>query len=188
MSTGLQLTPDEYGRMVECGAFDHLNRKIELVRGEIREMNPAGPVHNDYIAYLTNWSVRTTSEDTVRVAVQVDLDLAAQDSRPEPDLLWIRAGRYLDRHPSAADVKLAIEVAGSSLQTDLIEKAALYAEATIIEYWIIDVQGKCVHIFRNPRGGSYSVRSVAKSGEMLAPLEPSQRPLDLKDLFGIEPT
>jgi len=32
------------------GAFDHLNRKIELIYGEIREMNPAGPVHDDLIA------------------------------------------------------------------------------------------------------------------------------------------
>ena len=64
MRMGLHLTADEYGRMVECGAFDHLHRKIELIRGEIREMNPAGPAHNDYITYLTNWSVRATSEDT----------------------------------------------------------------------------------------------------------------------------
>jgi hypothetical protein len=42
MSTSLNLTIDQYVRMVERGAFDHLNRKIELIRGEIREMNPAG--------------------------------------------------------------------------------------------------------------------------------------------------
>ena len=183
MSTGLHLTTDEYGRMVECGAFDHLYRKIELIRGEIREMNPAGPVHNDYITYLTNWSVRATSEDTIRVAVQLDLDLSGLESRPEPDLLWIRAGRYLDRHPSAADVKLAIEVADSSLQSDLIEKAALYAEANIVEYWTVDVQGRCVHVFRSPSGGTYADRSVAKAGEHLSPLEPCQKPLDLGDLF-----
>jgi Uma2 family endonuclease len=105
------------------------------------------------------------------------------ESRPEPDLLWIRAGRYLDRHPSAADVKLVIEVADSSLQSDLIEKAALYAEANIVEYWTVDVQGRCVHIFRSPSAGTYADRSVAKCGEHLSPLEPCQKPLDLGDLF-----
>ena len=60
MSTGLHLTAQEFDRMVERGAFDHLNRKIELIRGELREINPAGPLHDDLITYLTNWSARST--------------------------------------------------------------------------------------------------------------------------------
>jgi hypothetical protein len=56
VSTGLHLTAAEFDRMVECGAFDHLNRKIELIRGEIRETNPAGPIHDDLISYLLDWS------------------------------------------------------------------------------------------------------------------------------------
>lgn len=103
------ITASEYSRMVDCGAFDHLDRRVELFRGEIREMNPAGPVHNDYIAYLNHWSVRNTTDDKIRVLVQLDLDLGDLDSRPEPDLLWVQAGRYLNRHPTAADVRLAIE-------------------------------------------------------------------------------
>lgn len=54
MSTGLSLTAEEYDQMVQRGAFDHLNRKIELIRGELREMNPAGPLHDDLITYLNN--------------------------------------------------------------------------------------------------------------------------------------
>lgn len=183
MSTILHLTAAEYGRMVECGAFDDLNRKIELIRGEIREMNPAGPVHDDLIAYLTDWSVRTTDRNNIRVNVQTGLDLASLQSRPEPDLLWVRAARYRDRHPTAADVKLAIEVSDSSLQSDLIEKASLYAEAEIAEYWIVDAKSQCIHIFRSPAEGEYTNRSVAKSGEHLSPLEPCLTPLDLQDLF-----
>ena len=54
MSTALHFTNEEYGRMVALGVFDHLNRKIELIYGEIREVNPAGPVHDDLITYLTD--------------------------------------------------------------------------------------------------------------------------------------
>ena len=57
MSTTLHLTAAEFDRMVGCGAFAHLHRKIELIRGELREMNPAGPIHGDLIIFLTNWSV-----------------------------------------------------------------------------------------------------------------------------------
>lgn len=54
MSAGLNLTAEEYDQMVLRGAFDHLNRKIELIRGELQEMNPAGPLHDDLITYLTS--------------------------------------------------------------------------------------------------------------------------------------
>ena len=184
MSTGLHLTVEEYGRMVERGAFDHLNRKIELIRGEIRERNPAGPAHDDYIIYLTDWSAHSAPRDQIRVTVQTGLTISELDSRPEPDLLWIRAGRYRDQHPSAADVKLAIEVSDNTLKSDLIEKAVLYAEAKIVEYWIVDVQGRCVHVFREPKNGEYTDRTVAKPGEQLLPLQPCATALDIQDLFG----
>ena len=183
MSTNLHLSVAEYDRMVERGAFDHLNRKIELICGEIREINPAGPIHDDLIAYLNEWSVHATERKTIRVTVQTGLDLSDWHSRPEPDLLWVRAGRYRDRHPTAADVKLAIEVSDNSLQAYLIEKAALYAEAGIVEYWIVDAKGQCVHVFRSPQAGQYLQRSVAKVGEFLSPLERCTNPLDLQDLF-----
>lgn len=60
------------------------------------------------------------------------------NSRPEPDLLWVKAGRYQQGHPTADDVMLAIEVSHTSLQYDLSEKASLYAEAGIVEYWLVD--------------------------------------------------
>ncbi len=169
--------------MVARGAFDHLNRKIELIRGEIREMNPAGPIHDDLIIYLNHWSTTATNPKEIRVAVQTGLSLAGQQSRPEPDLMWIRAARYRQSHPTANDVKLAIEVSDSSLQADLIEKAGLYAEAGIVEYWIVDAHGKCIHVFRDPTAGKYCNRSVSKIGEQLSPIAPCTTPLDLKDLF-----
>jgi Uma2 family endonuclease len=169
--------------MVERGAFDHLNRKIELIRGEIRELNPSGPIQDDLITYLNDWSNATIDRSMVRVTAQTGLDLSELESRPEPDLMWIRAARYRDRHPSVADVKLAIEVSDNSLQANLIEKASLYAQAGIIEYWIVDAKGKCIHIFRCPNAGEYSERSVANIEEKLSPLEPCATPLDLRDLF-----
>jgi hypothetical protein len=45
--------------MVACGAFEAINRKVELIRGAILEMNPAGPVHVDLVTYLHEWSFRS---------------------------------------------------------------------------------------------------------------------------------
>lgn len=99
--------------------------------------------------------------------------------------MWVRAARYLRHHPTAPDIMLAIEVSDSSLKNDLIEKGVLYAEAGIVEYWVVDAHGQCIHVFRDPdaRAGTYRLRSVAKIGDLLAPLAPCTTPLDLKDLF-----
>jgi len=52
----LHLSLAEYDAMVRKGAFDDLNRRVELIHGGIVEMNPSGPMHDDYVAYLNSWS------------------------------------------------------------------------------------------------------------------------------------
>ena len=134
MPTTLHLSLAEYDQMVRVGALDTIPRKIELIRGELLEMNPAGPIHDDLITYLNNWSVRNADPAKTLITSQTGLDLPEQESRPEPDIMWIRAARYRNGHPQAGDVQLAIEVSYSSLAYDLETKRRLYAEAGIREY------------------------------------------------------
>ena len=48
-----KLTGPEFDAMVDRGAFDCIQgKKAELIRGELRFMNPSGPIHDDYIDYL----------------------------------------------------------------------------------------------------------------------------------------
>ena len=56
--------------MVARGAFDELNRKIELIRGEIVTMNPAGPVHDDLIEYLREWSAASSDRSKSKFVVK----------------------------------------------------------------------------------------------------------------------
>jgi hypothetical protein len=64
MITGLHLTADEFDRMVERTAFGHLNRKVELIRGELRERNPAGPLHDGLVTCLNDCFLRTCFSKT----------------------------------------------------------------------------------------------------------------------------
>ena len=183
MLSTLHLSLREYDHMVKVGAFEQLDRKVELIRGEIVQMNPSGPVHDDLIAYLTTWSAHNSDPGKTLITSQTGIDLPDQESRPEPDIFWVYKKRYRDRHPGAADVQLAIEVADSSLAKDLEIKRLLYAEARIIEYWIVDCRSTCIHVFLNPDGVDYQTRFVVTARDQLSPLIAPNAKLDLKDLF-----
>jgi Uma2 family endonuclease len=183
MPTTLQLTLAEYDSMVRVGAFDRIDRKVELIHGELIEMNPAGPVHDDLISYLNTWSARSFNPTLTIITSQTGLNLPEQISRPEPDLLWLRKGRYRDAHPKASDVQLAIEVAYSNIAYDLETKRKLYASAGIIEYWIVDAEANCIHVFTHPDQGDYTKRQVFKVGESLSPSLTPTATLNLQDLF-----
>ena len=169
--------------MVRVGAFDTIQRKVELIRGEIVEMNPAGPLHDDLITYLTNWSVRSCDFAKTIVTSQTGLDLEDQQSRPEPDLMWLKKARYTEAHPRATDVQLAVEVSHSSLMIELGVKGSLYSEAAIVEYWIVDTQARCIHVNRSPASHGYRVREVYNERDTLTSLCCPTAVLSLTELF-----
>ena len=184
MITSLHLTLAEYDQMVRVGAFDAIPRKMELIRAELTAMDPAGPIHDDLVTYLNSWSVRNSDPTKTLITSQTGLNLPEQESRPEPDIMWIRAHRYRNGHPQAGDVQLAIEVSHSSLAYDLETKRRLYAEAGIREYWVVDSQATCIHVHREPDGDDYRTRFVRTVEHNLSPTFQESAILTLKDLFG----
>ena len=186
MSTVLKLTTAEYDEMVAKGAFEGLQKRIELINGVIVEMNPAGPVHDDLIEFLTQWSVRNTNRDEVSVRIQSGLGLPELDSRPEPDVLWVKGRRYRDRHPVGGDVLLLIEVADSSLKSDRDTKAELYAKAGIVEYWIANVAGEVIHVYRQPASYGYQMQFTVAGDDELTPLAQPTAVLKPAELFASE--
>ncbi len=186
MSSTLKLTVAEYEGMIAKGAFDDLRKKVELIYGEIHAMNPAGAPHDDCIQYLNHWAIRNTDPDQVQVRIQSGLSLPDVGSRPEPDVLWVKAGRYRDHHPTADDVWLLIEVSDSSLKSDQIEKEKLYAEAGIVEYWIVDLRREQVWVHLDPVAGKYaSIQQFGKGAEF-APRCAPHALLSVSELFGSE--
>lgn len=172
--------------MVARGAFDTIDRRVELIRGEIRQMNPAGPIHDDLIDYLNDWSVRSTDRSAIHIRGQTGMDVPHLNSRPEPDLFWVKAKRYLDGHPTAQDTLLAIEVADSNLDTDRTAKAELYAEAGIQEYWVVDVQGECIIMMRQAEpNGHYGWLRTATASDSISPLAQPDAVLNIANLFNL---
>lgn len=183
MNTSLKLTIREYDEMVAKGAFDSLNRKIELIDGEIVAMNPAGPKHDYVIEFLTHWSVNSTDFSQIRVRVQSGLSLPDQESRPEPDVLWVKADHPSNRHPIVDEVHLLIEVSDNSLSIDRHRKAQLYALAGIVEYWIVNIGERVIHVFREPKTSGYGSMTTFSAGQAVAPLAAPDAKLDPGELF-----
>ena len=106
-----------------------------------------------------------------------------QISTPWPDVAWIRRLSSRRIRPTHNDVLLLIEVSDSSLKQVLGEKADLYAEYGVVEYWVIDVNLEQVHVHRGPADGRYCSVIVFGKPASLAPLCQPLATLYLTELF-----
>jgi Uma2 family endonuclease len=153
-------TSDEYCRMGEAGILTDRDR-VELIRGEIVCKMTPGPRHIAFVDNLNELLVLRLA-GRARVSVQ-NAFVASDDSVPEPDLKILRPRPvpYKERHAHAEDVLLLIEVADSSLAWDRSTKLALYAEAGIPEYWIVNCPAESIEVYRSPERDRYlDVRRV----------------------------
>ena len=171
MSTMARLSLAEYDRMVDAAVFSG-NRRLELIHGELRDMSPIGDHHRHVVNLLMEWAADQTAARRDRLIVQVQnpIRLPAQESAPQPDMSWISRESSRLSPPAGDEVFLVIEVADSTLNDDRGEKAALYAEADIPEYWIVNLIDGWIEVHRGPQSGSYQSRSVVRAGEEVRPL------------------
>jgi Uma2 family endonuclease len=149
-----RFTLDEYHRMIEADIL-HEDDRVELIRGDVVEMTPIGHRHAFTVAHLTQcFTERLAHRGAVWPQNPITI---LPDSEPQPDIVVLR-GRleeYRSRLPGAVDVALIVEVADTSLRYDRDVKGHLYAEAGVPEYWIVDLAGEAVEIYREPSRHGY---------------------------------
>ena len=168
-----RLDVDAYYKMAEAGILKHDDR-VELIDGEIIDMNPVGSPHAAIVKRLNRLVARAAADGIVLVSVQDPLRLDAYNE-PEPDLMLLRprTDDYRASHPGAADVLLLVEISDSSLAYDRGAKLALYARFGVAEVWIIDIAGSAVEIYRQPIEGAYSLTERRTGGSLTPDLVPS---------------
>ena len=157
----------EYLRMGEAGVFAP-DARLELIEGEIIEMAPIGSPHAGCVNRLSRLFVRRAGDAAV-VAVQNPV-IISNLSVPQPDLaiLKFRADDYARSHPETADVHLVIEVADMTLGFDLGRKAAVYARCGMRELWVVDVNSRAIHVFRQPGAHGYEETAIVRTGARVA--------------------
>ncbi|MEH2304738.1 Uma2 family endonuclease [Nostoc sp.] len=162
-----KFTVEQYHKMLESGILTEDDR-VELIRGEIIEMSPIGTKHAACVNRLINLLVELLGK---RVIVAAQNPVALNDnSQPQPDvaLLKPRDDFYATAHPQPQDIFLLIEVADSTIEYDREEKIPLYAEANIIEVWLVDINEQVVEVYQQPSAARYQFMQKLTSDESLS--------------------
>jgi Uma2 family endonuclease len=124
-------------------------QKIALIDGEILVMPPPSPLASISHGLVEEWlrSVFPASQFWVRSQLGLFFGI---NTDPVPDAAVVAGPpRAHARHPRTA--LLVVEVADTSLADDTGWKANLYAAAGVTDYWVIDVNDRRLHLFRDPQ-------------------------------------
>jgi Uma2 family endonuclease len=151
----------EYERLIDLGVFT--GERLELLDGVLVVREPQSSYH----AAITTKIGRLLASafgDAWHTRLHSPLALG-EHSEPEPDIAVVadEPEDYLEAHPSTA--ALVVEVAEASLRVDRRFKTALYAEAGLSEYWIVNLVDRTLEVYRDlqppsDRVASWTYRSI----------------------------
>jgi Uma2 family endonuclease len=162
-------TVKDVERMVEVGLIDP-DERLEIVAGEIMPMSPKGARHEVLKIALLERLFDQRSPDC-RIAVEPGWRLGEM-LYLEPDMLVYPAAVGF-ASMRGRDALLVVEIADSTLGTDLGPKAALYAAEGVRDYWVINAATHETHIHRDPGPNGYgTVQVVGPEEEAAAALIP----------------
>ncbi len=161
-------TVEDYHRMVEVGLLQP-DEAVELVAGQIiQKMSPQGTPHATTIRIISRLLEKRLGE---KALVQTQLPIQLNNfSEPEPDIALVVADEllYLDHHPFPSEVYLIVEIADSTLKRDCQIKAIDYGSSGIKDYWVLDINNRCLHLFRNGTDQGYENEKILQENETVS--------------------
>ncbi len=182
----LRWTVDEYRRLGKTGLFDGV--RTMLLHGEIFAMPMPEPPHNTSLG-LTHEVLQRVFAVGHHVRNQTAFDVGTRND-PGPDLAVV-PGSFRDYATRQANTAvLIVEVADTSLFVDTTTKAELYATAGVQEYWVVDVDGRQLFVFRDPvplpqglGATAYRTHLIFHPGDSVAPLALPAASIAVADLL-----
>jgi Uma2 family endonuclease len=176
----------EYRELYKTGLF--YDKKTMLLRGVLYVMVMPNPPH-DTALNLAGEFLRAAFPTAHHVRNQQGFDVGT-DTDPGPDLAVVTGSirDYASSTPTQA--VMIVEVSDTSLTVDLTEKAELYATAGVPEYWVIDVNGRQLHVFRGPvplpaglGATAYRTHLTLGPADTVSPLASPQATVAVADLL-----
>jgi Uma2 family endonuclease len=138
-------TREEYFRLSDLGAFQ--DKRVQRIDWEIVEM----PGQNNPHAWAVTRSFRAIDRvfgQTHSVRISATLGLGPPHD-PDPDVAVVDWDVERRSNPPDTAV-LVVEVGDSTLRYNLGRKANLYAAGGILDYWVLDIPHRQLHVHRNP--------------------------------------
>jgi Uma2 family endonuclease len=177
------LTVEEFEVLAETEGWDE-DTRVELLDGEIVRMSPINDPHAACVKRLNRLFNRRYAAQAL-VSVQDPIRIQRYDE-PQPDvaLLRPRPDFYASATPTPDDILLLVEVADTTLRTDLGRKARIYASGGVCEYWVVDLNNRVLYVHRSRAQGSYASRQVLRPGERVAAEFASQIDLGVEEVTG----
>ena len=167
--------------MAETGILAR-GERVELIRGTIREMSPKGRSHV-VAATKVFTALFQALEGRASLYSEAPLGFEKLDSEPQPDVIVCSSPDVDAYGTTESRPLLVVEVAESSLQYDLTEKAALYADARIPESWVVNLVDRALAVHRQPESGSYTVRLRLSPADRVSPESWPDVALEVSSLF-----
>ncbi len=145
-----RLSVEKYHEMARTGILTE-NDPVELIEGWLVYKVPKKRPHS-LVQSAVSEELRQILQPGWHIQQQDPITIVALDSEPEPDVAVVRGTfrDYPDRHPSASDAALLIEIADSSLQSDRGTKKRIYARAGIAVYWIVNLVDQQIEVYTKP--------------------------------------
>ncbi len=171
---------DQYHQLVESGVL--ADRQVELLNGIIVEMPPEGMPHVVYCGDTAEY-LRELLGNRAKVREAHPITLP-NDSEPEPDIAIVvrHSHRYLSHHPAPADIFWLVEYSNTTLKKDLNDKKRIYAEAGILEYWVVNLKTSELIVFRDLTTDTYQAELKLANGN-ISPLSFPDIQIEVRKLF-----
>jgi Uma2 family endonuclease len=164
------------------------DRKVILVDGEILDMPPANHPHDLGIGLGHIALAAIFGNAAFWIRIQMALPLG-RFTDPIPDIAVV-AGPMRAHVSQPTTALLIVEVSDSSLAYDMGDKSNLYASGGIADYWVLDLNNRELHIFRDPIadatapfGFRYQTQQVLSSADSATPLAAPQASIRVADLL-----
>lgn len=179
-----RFTREQYHKLGDLGFFN--DRRVELIFGEIVEISPINWPHVVGCRKVAELLERTFA-GVAWIGRGDPIDLGHSERQPD---VAVFPGRFEDYTAIPKSALLIVEVADTTLDTDTTTKAEFYATAGIADYWVVDLNGRQLHVFRDPQSlpaglgaTAYRKHHVFGVEESVAPLAAPNASIRVADLL-----
>lgn len=176
-------TVDALYRALDAGVLEDPKR-LELIQGRIIRKMPQNPVHT-FLRRRLGQLLRDSMTPAFLVMEESPLRLAI-DGEPVPDVFIVSGSEsdYRERHPTQAEAMLVVEVSNTTVEYDLGEKAMLYAQSGIADYWVVLVNDSAIVVHRQPSPEGYQDVTRLAGADTLSPLALPDAAWTINELLG----